>query len=308
MSKVLKSHIALLLVNLIYGANFSIVKEVVPSSIQSFALVVLRAGSAAILFWVTSVFLPKEKVARKDFIMLLLLGVFGVAINQLLFIRGLELSKPIDASIIMIFNPIIVLILEMIFLKEKVSVIRTIGIIVGISGASMLLVFKGDFSFSGPVISFGNMLIFINCISWAFFLVLVKPLMLKYRTVTIMKWVFAFGFVYVLPFGYPQLHVFDAAGIGFVAWACIGYILVASTYLAYFLNTYALAELTPSVASVYIYMQPVIATIIAIALKQDKPDAMKFVSAALVVVGIYLAGDRSRRRKNPEADIAGAEQ
>ncbi len=302
MSKVFKSHIALLLVNLIYGANFSIVKEVVPSSIQSFALVVLRAGSAALLFWLTSVFLPKEKVARKDFYLLLLLGVCGVAVNQLLFIRGLELSKPIDASIIMIFNPIIVLILEIIFLKEKVSLIRSIGIITGVAGASMLLLFKGGVSLSGPVVSYGNLLIFINCISWGFFLVLVKPLMLKYRTVTIMKWVFCFGFIYVLPFGYPQLQGFSPASVSVGGWACIVYILAASTYIAYFLNTYALAELTPSVASVYIYMQPVIATIIAIALKQDKPDAMKFFSAALVVFGIYLAGDRRQKKKNLQAE------
>lgn len=302
MSKVFKSHLALLLVNLIYGANYSIVKEVVPTTVQSFALVVLRAGSAALLFWITGIFLPKEKIARKDFYMFLLLGVFGVAVNQLFFIRGLELSEPIDASIIMIFNPIMVLVLEIIFLKEKISPIRTIGIIIGVSGASMLLLFKGGLSFSGSVVSYGNLLIFINCISWAFFLVLVKPLMLKYRTVTIMKWVFSFGLIYVLPFGYPQLHIFSAHHVSPVAWLCIGYILVASTYFAYFLNTYALAELSPTVASVYIYLQPVIATIIAIALNKDKPDALKFFAAALVVLGIYLAGDRRRKKKNLQVE------
>src|ERR1700722_2002444 len=141
MSKVVKAPLALLMVNLIYGANFSIVKEVVPSSIHSYALVALRAGSAVILFWIASIFLPKEKIEKKDFMKLVLLGVFGVALNQLLFIRGLELSTPINASIIMIFNPIIVMLLEIIFLKEKAPLIRVIGIASGAIGATILLLF-----------------------------------------------------------------------------------------------------------------------------------------------------------------------
>jgi len=296
MSKVIKAHLALLMVNLIYGANFSIVKEVVPASIQSFALVVLRAGSAMVLFWLMSIFLPKEKIAKKDFIKMTLLGVFGVAINQLLFIRGLELSTPINASIIMIFNPIMVMLIEIIFLKEKAPLMRIIGIGIGVLGASMLLLFKAGFSFGGSTTTAGDIMVLINCISWAVFLVMVKPLMLKYKTVTIMKWVFSFGFIYVLPFGYPQLKNFDIQSLGFLSWTCIGYILVASTFIAYFLNTYALAELSPSVASTYIYLQPVIASCIAIYLKQDKPNAIKFVSAALVILGIYLAGRRSKKK------------
>src|SRR5581483_1582672 len=196
MSKVVKAHIALLVVNLIYGANFSIVKKVVPSSIHSFALVVLRAGSAVLLFWLTYLFMRhKEKVAKKDFIKLILLGVFGVALNQLLFIRGLELSTPINAAIIMIFNPIIVMLLEIVFLKEKAPLIRIVGIALGATGATILLLFKAGFSFGGSSTLTGDIMVLINCISWAVFMVMVKPLMLKYNTVTVTKWVFTFGFL-----------------------------------------------------------------------------------------------------------------
>ncbi len=237
---------------------------------------------------------------------LVLLGVFGVALNQLLFIRGLELSTPINASIIMIFNPIIVMLLEIIFLKEKAPFIRVAGIVLGISGASMLLLFKKGFSFGGSTTIEGDIMVLINCISWAVFMVMVKPLMLKYKTVTVMKWVFTFGFLYVLPFGYPQLKDFDFLHVSFLSWSAIGYIIIASTFIAYFLNTYALAELSPSIASTYIYLQPVIAAGIAIILGQDSLDAIKFISAILIILGIYLVGhSRQREKRKMQAEARG---
>ena len=297
MSRIIKAHLALLAVNLIYGANYSIVKEIVPFHIQAFALVVLRAASAALLFWLTGFFLPKEKILKKDFIRLVLLGVFGVAINQLLFIKGLELSTPINASIIMIFNPIIVIILEIIFLKEKAPFIRIIGIALGAMGASILLLFKAGFALGETHTLPGDIMILINCISWAVFMVMVKPLMRKYRVITVTKWIFSFGLVYVLPFGWGQLHQFNAAHVSFPVWLCILYVLIASTYVAYFLNTFALTELSPSVVSTYIYLQPVVAAGISIALKQDRLDAVKCLSAILIISGIYMVS-RSNGKKN----------
>jgi drug/metabolite transporter (DMT)-like permease len=302
MSKVIKAHLALLGVNAIYGANFSIVKSVVPYAIQPFALVVLRAGFSMLLFWLSAFFIPKEKIERKDFIKLMLLGVFGVALNQLLFIKGLAMSTPINGAIIMIFNPIIVMLLEVLFFKEKTPFIRIAGILLGISGAMVLLLGRRDISTASSSFT-GDMLILINCISWAVYLVMVKPLMLKYRTVTVVKWVFSFGAIYVLPFGWPQLTSFNAHALSFTSWVGIGYIIVASTFIAYYLNTYALSELSPSIASTYIYLQPVIAAGIAVYFGQDKIDAMKILSAIFIIVGIYLVG-RSRRKEKQSVVIS----
>lgn len=304
MSKVIKAHIALLVVNLIYGANFSIVKKVVPSSIHSFALVVLRAASAVVLFWITYMFMRhKEKVAKKDFIKLVLLGVFGVALNQLLFIRGLELSTPINASIIMIVNPVIVMLLEIVFLKERAPLIRVIGIALGSTGATLLFIFKPGFSFGTSNTLTGDIMILINCISWAVFIVMVKPLMLKYTSVTVTKWVFTFGLLYVLPFGWGELQQFDAGHTDFNSWMCIIYVLIASTFIAYFLNNYALKEVSPSVASAYIYLQFFVAVIISVMLKQDKLDAVKILSGVLIITGIYLVG-RSRQKQTSQRQKA----
>ena len=294
-SKVIKAHLALLAVNAIYGANYSIAKSIIGHDIQPFALVLLRAAFTMILFWITSLFLPKEKMERKDFIKLLLLGVFGVALNQLFFIKGLYESKPINASIIMILNPIFVIILEIVFLKEKLPPIRLAGIVSGTIGASLLLLFGKEVS-----VHRGDIMILINCLSWAIYLVMVKPMMVKYKTVTVVKWVFLFGTFYVLPFGWGDLQKFDVHAVSFNAWMCLAYVIVASTYLAYFLNTYALAELSPSIAATYIYLQPLIAAGIAIYMQQDNIDFRKLMSGAFIIFGIYLVGLSRKKKKSEE--------
>lgn len=293
--KVIKAHLALLGVNAIYGANFSIAKSVIGHDIQPYALVLLRATFSMLLFWLTSLFFPKEKIERKDFIKLLLLGVFGVALNQLLFIKGLYESKPINASIIMILNPIFVIILEILFLKEKLPPIRLAGIVSGTIGASLLLLFGKEVS-----VHRGDIMILVNCISWAIYMVMVKPLMVKYKTVTVVKWVFAFGAIYVLPFGWPELQLFNVHVISVNAMLCIAYVIIASTYIAYFLNTYALAELSPSIASTYIYLQPLIAAGIAVSMQQDSIDARKVLSAVFIIFGIYLVGLSRKKPKTEE--------
>jgi drug/metabolite transporter (DMT)-like permease len=299
MNRVVKAHLALLVVNLIYGANFSIVKLVEEAHIPPFALVLVRASSSMALFWLTSFFIAHEKIERKDFIKVMLLGVFGVALNQLLFIKGLYQTTPINASIIMMFNPAIVMLIEIIFLKERALPIRIAGIGMGIFGTSVLMLFGKTISTHA-----GDIMVLINCISWGVYLVMVKPLMIKYKTVTVVKWVFAFGTIYVLPFGWPEARFFDASHVSTASWICIAYVVVASTYIAYFLNTYALAELSPSIASTYIYLQPIIAAGVAIYLKKEELDWIKIVAAILVISGIYLVSLSRKQEKNNTKAVA----
>jgi len=294
MGKIVKAHLALLAVNLIYGANYSIVKKL-EGYIDPFALVLIRAVVTMLLLWITGLFVRDKIIEKKDFRRLMLLGVFAVALNQLLFIKGLFMGNAINASIIMIFSPVVVILIEILFLKEKAPLIRIAGIITGIAGAFTLLFFrKPGVTGNSPFI--GDILIFINCIAWSVYMVMVKPLMLKYKTITVVKWIFLFGSIYVLPFGWPAISSFKMAAMGAEQWACVAYVVVGSTFIAYFLNTYALTELSASVASTYIYLQPVIATLFAVALNQDTLDVVKIISALLIVTGIYLV---SRSRKAP---------
>jgi len=288
MNKTLQAHFSLILVNIIYAANFSIAKEVMPSHIKPFAFVLMRVVSALILFWLVSTFFIKEKVDKKDLPYMAMLGVFGVALNQLLFLKGLSITQPINGAIIMTSNPIIVIIIAAIFLKEKISLQKMIGIISGVVGALIMLLYGKNFAFGSDTI-LGDMLILINSFSWALYIVLAKPLMKKYNTFTVVKWVFLFGFLYVLPFGFSEFQQIDFASFSPSIWRDVLFVVIATTFFAYIFNTYALRALSPSVVSIYIYLQPFLATLIAVYIyKNDALDLRKITAAVLIIFGVYL--------------------
>ncbi len=297
MNKIVKAHLALLAANLIYGANYSIAKEAMPAYVQPFAFVILRVGGALILFWIVSLLFVREKIDRKDLPYFALLALCGVAINQLLFLKGLSLSTPINAGIIMVSNPIVVLLIATIALKDKISVSKIFGITIGVAGASLLLLFNKTFSFGSETIR-GDTMILINSISWAGYIVLVKPLMNKYNTFTIVKWVFLFGFFYVLPFGFSEFKQIDWVTMPIsIVWDIL-FVIVGTTFFAYVLNTYSLRALSPAVVSIYIYLQPFLATLIAVYYyRNDELDTRKLVSGVLIIIGVYLV---SRSPKNVE--------
>ncbi len=288
MNKSIQAHLALLIVNLIYGANYSIAKEVMPAYVQPFAFVLMRVGGALILFWIVSGLFIKEKMDKKDLPRIALLAVCGVAVNQLLFLKGLSLTTPINAAIIMVSNPIVVLVFAALVLKEKISISKITGIGFGVIGALLLLLFNKKFAFGSETIT-GDVMILINSMSWAFYIVLVKPLMKKYNTFTIVKWVFLFGFLYVLPFGFNEFNQVNWQVIPASIWWDIIFVVVGTTFFAYALNTYALRALSPAVVSVYIYLQPFLATLIAVYyFHNDELDTRKIISAIFIVVGVYL--------------------
>jgi drug/metabolite transporter (DMT)-like permease len=296
MSKVLRAHLALLIVNIIYGSNYSIAKEVMPTYIQPFAFVVMRVLGAAALFWIVGSIFIKEKIDKKDLPRLALLALFGVAGNQLLFLKGLSLTSPINASIIMVSNPIVVMVVGAFVLKEKISFLKIAGIVLGISGAMFLLLFNKELSFGSETMA-GDTMILLNSLFWATYIILVKPLMHKYNTITIVKWVFLFGSFYVLPFGYSEFVSIDWQSIPQNIWWNITFVVLVTTFIAYLLNTYALRALSPSVVSIYIYLQPFLTTLIAIFYyKNDELDARKIVSGLLIILGVYLV---SRPKEKP---------
>jgi len=297
-NKTLQAHISLIIVNIIYAANFSIAKEVMPGYVQPFAFVLMRVGGALALFWLVSAFFIKEKVDKKDLPRMALLALFGVALNQLLFLKGLSLTKPINGAIIMTSNPIIVIIIAAIFLKEKISVQKICGILIGIVGAMIMLVYGKNFELGSETI-FGDVLILINSFSWALYVVLVKPLMAKYNTITVVKWVFLFGFCYVLPFGFPEFQEVSWSTFTPGIWKDVLFVVIATTFFAYILNTYALRALSPSVVSIYIYLQPFLATLIAVFIyRNDELDMRKLLAGTLIIFGVYLVSVPLKKSKS----------
>ncbi|MES1224550.1 MAG: DMT family transporter [Bacteroidota bacterium] len=293
-----KSHLALFIAALIYGANYTIAKGVMPDYLQPFGFIMVRVTGAVILFWITGIFVP-EKINRKDIPLLAFCGMFGVAINQLLFFKGLSMTTPINAAIIMVITPILVLLVATSLASERITGKKLTGIVTGLVGAILLLLVKHDLSL-GSLTWRGDLCILINAISWGIYLVVAKPLIMKYRTITVIKWVFLFAWFYVLPFGYSEFMEADFSSMPPNILLSVAFVVLGTTYFAYLLNNYALQKVSSSVVSIYIYLQPLLAAGIAIVSGKDDLDAVKITSALLIFVGVYLvsAADNDNRNQN----------
>lgn len=288
MKKIVIAHLAVIVANIIYGLNYVIAKGIMPDFLQPRVIIFLRVVGATIIFWLVSSLFPSEKIEKKDFPRLMLSALFGIALNQIMFFEGLNLTTPINASIIMVGTPIIVLILAHFLIGDKITFQKLIGISLGASGAAFLILSQGNISFSSSTFV-GNLFILINAASYATFLVIVKPLMKKYNALTIMKWVFLFGLIYVIPFSAQLTYEADFSSIPFNIWMSIAYVIIFTTVLAYFLNNFSLKTVSPTVNSAYIYLQPFLAAVFAIVANKDELTWTKIVAAILIFLGVYFA-------------------
>lgn len=301
----LLAHISVFAANLIYGINYTVAKDVMPEFVTPNGFILIRVLGAVILFWSLSFFMgSSEKLERKDWTRVALAGLFGVTINQLFFFQGLSLTTPINAAIIMTINPVLVLIIAAIVLRNKITSTKTAGILLGLSGAVLLTVYKnGELvipSFSQDTV-LGDMLVLVNAASYALYLVIVKPLMEKYKPVTIVKWIFTFGLVGVFPFGIGEIVQFDWANFPAYIYGEIAFVVIGTTFFAYLFNMYGLKKLSPSVVSIYIYLQPFLATLFALAWGSDSLSISQVMAAALVFCGVYLVSKKPKQSVPVEA-------
>jgi len=284
---------AAMLVSIIYGVTFTIAKDVMPEFIEPFGFILLRVGGSFLLFWMVSFFGPKEKIAKSDFPRIIAAAFFGVALNMLTFFKGLSYTSPIMGAVLMVTTPMIVLILSAIIMKERMMKRKVFGIILGLAGTVSLILY-GKSMINAPNEMLGNLLVFINAISYGFYLIIVKKLMDKYNAFTFVKWIYTFGFIMVLPFGWSE---FDAVNWSLVPtdiyWK-IGFVVVFSTFLTYLLNLVSMRELKPTTVAVFIYLQPLFATIFAISLGKDDLSWVKIGSAILIFVGVYLVTQKKK--------------
>lgn len=292
MSKQLLAHLMLIGAQMLYGANYTIAKEVMPAYIQPFGFVLLRCLGAVTLFWMVGLFV-KEKIDPKDLPKLALCAVFGIVINQLMFFKGLSLTHPINAAVIMISTPILVLIMAAVIIKERITTKKALGIGIGMVGTLLILVMGKTLSFSSDTFT-GDLLILVNASSYGVYLVLISPIMKKYHPITVIKWVFLFGLIMVFPFGYSEFTQIEWSSFPpNIIWATV-FVVVGLSFFAYLFNISALKYVSPSVVSTYIYLQPIIASTIAISLGKDELTWIKLLSALLICVGVYLVSSKSK--------------
>lgn len=298
LNKTLLAHIALFVANLIYAGNYTIAKVVMPDYIQPFAFILMRATTGFILFQLVHHLFIKEKVERQDIGRLFLCGLFGIAINQMAFFKGLNWTTPINASLIMTVTPIIVLMVSAIMLGERITMRKILGIGIGAAGAIFLILYgKSAVNTPGSRQLLGDFFILVNATSYGIYLVLVKSLMNKYHPMTIMKWVFSFGLCFVLPFSVGEFSQIDWATFSPAIWMAVAYVLLFVTFFAYFFNVSALKALDASVASSYIYLQPFLATLIALLAGKDSLSSVKIFAGVLIFIGVYLVSSQSAIRR-----------
>lgn len=258
-----------------------------PDYIGPSGFILLRVLGGSILFFLTYYLFIKEEVLKGDIIRLIFCGLFGVAINQLFFFEGLNLTTPINAAIIMTTSPILVIVFSALIIKEKITFRKVIGIILGISGAATLILKSGNISIENDFF-LGNILIFVNATSYSIYLVLVKGLMTRYHPITVMFYVFSFGLIFVLPFGISELNSINLNTFTTSIYLKVAFVVICTTFIAYLFNAFALKSLNPSVVSVYIYLQPVLASLIAILLKSDSLDIIKIISCLFIFSAVFL--------------------
>lgn len=286
--KRLRPHFFVLSANLIYGANYSIAKKAMPEFILPLGFVLVRVVFACLLFWISAAFIEeKEKLHKADYVRLALCGLFGVAINQLLFFAGLNLTTPINAALIMTTNPVLVLLMAHFIIREKISFSKTAGIVIALSGAAILIMSGGKVSFSSLTVM-GDFMVLINSLSFAVFLVIVKPLMMRFHPLTVMKWTFLFGSVPVLFFGTEELMTAQWSEMDFNIWLSVVYVVLATTFLAYLFNIFALRELEASQVSGYIYLQPLFAAMFSVLFGEGLPQWIHLVTGMMIFTGIWL--------------------
>ena len=279
---------ALFMVQFLYGLNYTFAKIVMNGGyIKPFAFVVLRVAGATILFWLFGLLFPSEKIDKKDYIKFFYAAIFGVAINMLLFLKGLEFTTPIHASAIVTSTPIIILVLSSFLLKEKITKLKILGVFLGFCGALVLTIY-GKSPRAADNVVLGNIFIFVNAISYSIYIILIKRLTAKYHPFTFIKWLFLFGLFLVIPFGYGELQEIQwqtfTPSISF----SVAFVIIGATFATYILNPLALTKLKASTVGIFIYLQPVIAGLFALVMGIDTINSIKIIAMLLIFAGVYL--------------------
>ncbi|MCP4460592.1 MAG: DMT family transporter [Cytophagales bacterium] len=282
----LKMYFALTIVSLLYGINYSIVKIVIPDYIQPYGYIVYRAGISVMIFWSIYAFIQEKIKWKRDGWRLVLCGLTGIAINQLLFFKGLSLTTAVNGSIIMTLTPIMVLIWAAILIKERITPVKVLGILLGLVGA-LIIVYKPDNAVTAGDWR-GDLLIFINGVSYGCYLVLVKPLMSHYRPITVITWVFTFGVLFVIPVGWNEAIALLPVHLPSKVWWSSAYTIIGVTVVVYGLNAWTLKKLNASVVGSFIYLQPVFATLTAVLFFNEVFLWEHILASILVFTGVWL--------------------
>jgi drug/metabolite transporter (DMT)-like permease len=283
-----KAHIAVLSTNLFFAVNFSLVKYISPALIKPYAINIFRVGISLVLFWLLWTMSDvKPYIKKKHWGRFFVCGLTGIAINQMFFIKGLTYTSAIHASLLILLTPILISVFAFTVLKEKVTIIKTMGLTLGVGGAVLLILSKEQSSTATNYL-FGDLLIIINAISYTVYFIIVKPLMVEYQPLHVVRWVFTFGFLMILPFGWNEFISIPWEKLELSHYLSILFIVVPGTFLAYFFNIYGIQHLGAGTTGSYIYTQPVFAALIAVIFFHEHLTTSKLLAGIMIFLGVFL--------------------
>lgn len=298
----IRGHVAMLFTSLIFGVNIPLSKNLMPDWMSPLGLTYSRFAFGAMAFWLLSLFLKSEKVSRKDMGTLFLGSLLGVGLNQAAFISGLQMTSATNASIVITITPILAMIISFFILKEPITFKKAGGVIIGLVGVLSMILTSGVSGAGREASMIGDLLCVVSSLSYAFFLVLTRGISKRYSSVTIMKWMFLFSALMFLPFGYKDVFTARIFTEGTsAAWSSYVYLLVGATFITYLLIPIAQKQIRPTTIGMYNYLQPLVASFIAIMWGQDIFSWSKPLSAILIFAGVYFV-TTSKSREDVERE------
>ena len=283
-------HLAGFIAYAIFGFNIIVCKDLTSDGlIPPLGIFTLRSLGAGALFWLISLFMPHEKVDRKDFPKIFIASMLGFFTCQITFLVGLPYITPMDCSIMTALAPIYTMIVAAIALKEPITFKKAGGVAISLAGVIYLILSRSAIAGgAAQTTPFGIVMIVFNILSFSMYLGIFKPLIAKYSVVTFMKWIFLFSFCVASPFSAKGLTEVDWAGIPSIQYAELAYLIICATFITYFLIPVAQKRIRPTIISMYSYVQPIIAISISIAIGMDILTWQKVLAAAMVFGGVII--------------------
>ena len=295
---ILIGHCAAFIAYAIFGFNIIVCKDLTSGGlIPPLGIFTLRSLFAGSLFWLVSLFQPKETIEKKDYIRIFAASMLGFMTCQVTFLVGIPHITPMDCSILTAMAPVYTMITAAIVIKEPITLKKSIGVAVSLAGVIYLIISRVSIS-EGAAEStpFGIFMIILNVLSFAMYLGIFKPLIAKYSVVTFMKWIFLFSACVSIPFSFKGLVNVDWTGIPKIQYAELAYLIICATFITYYLIPIAQKRIRPTLVSMYTYVQPIIAIAISIAIGMDTLTWQKFLATALVFGGVVIV-NQSRAAK-----------
>jgi drug/metabolite transporter (DMT)-like permease len=301
MKEVPKGHIAIIIVNLIFGFNTPITKSILTQyNIEPLALTFFRIAGSAIVFWIASLFVKtKFKATKKDIGLFFIASLLGIVLNQMMFVVGLSSTSPVDASIIVTLVPILTMIIAAVYLKEPITTKKVSGVLIGCSGA-LLLILSSTVSHNQTASLGGNLCCMVSCIAYATYLTVFRDLIKRNHPIVLMKWMFLFSTIMIAPFSYRSVLSIDYTTFSSDLILRICYVVFVATFFAYLLIPIGQSRLRPTTLSMYNYLQPIVTTVVSVVVGIDLFGWHKALAAALVFLGVYVVTQSKSRAQMEE--------